>query len=318
MSRQPATHRAARRINRNSIVLASAALAAMPALTSAATVTWNAPTPPPTATWSSPASWSGAGGSGIPVAGDAVNFTSVGAAATASAITNEVNQNFTIGTLNYLQRSDQGQFHNTSIDNGVTLTVSGGTSSVPVFDAGNTTGDDSGAGTQASITTFGGLGTLTVNNTASTFHVREGSATSTSALRSTLDLSNLANFNATVNDFAIGEGTSSGTAGGNRGTGTIFLAQNSNVTAANVNVGVQVASSGNQSQMFFGSNTALNAGTMTVGGRKGSGILAFTNGLTNGTLVIRGQAGGSTRANLNSAPRKPARAPRPAARASSI
>src|SRR5438093_13122096 len=68
----------------------------------AATVTWNNASTP--GLWSNSANWTG--GTGIPVAGDTVNFTGIGSATTSGTLTNEVDQSFTISSLNYSQQTD--------------------------------------------------------------------------------------------------------------------------------------------------------------------------------------------------------------------
>src|SRR5207237_6101392 len=91
----------------------AAALASMTQLASAATVTWNNATPP--GNWSVPANWTG--GSGIPVAADAVVFGGIGSSTTQGMLTNEVDTDFTIASLQYAQKTNAvpAQYHTTQI-----------------------------------------------------------------------------------------------------------------------------------------------------------------------------------------------------------
>src|SRR5439155_22109869 len=154
---------------RQILIAAASAALTIGVASNAATVTWNNATPP--GMWSNAANWTG--GTGIPVAADSVIFGATGSATAAATLTNEVDQNFTISTIQYAQKDNlvPAQYHTTQIDNGVTLSVTGtGTS----FFVGTGLGDDTAAQVNTTIT---GAGALSVNNTAATFSVRPAMST---------------------------------------------------------------------------------------------------------------------------------------------
>lgn len=274
---------------KKSALIAAAAFAALPvAASKAATVTWNNATPP--GLWSNAANWTG--GSGVPTSADAVVFGATGSATTQGTLTNEVDQNFTLSSLTYAQQSDAApqQFHTTQIDNGITLSVTG-TGSVIVGNINNTT-------TAYSVyTTLTGLGTFAVNNTGGTFSVRQGSVAGSFTGRATLDMSGLSTFTANLSKFEIGVGGSSST-NFNRAAGTVILGGNSTITAGTVSVGTASGSGPAASQLTFGNAATINANTIEFGTRKATGNANFAAGVTNGSIVVRNQAG-TGRATLN-------------------
>src|SRR2546430_13942321 len=96
-----------------SVVLATVGAGAV----HAATVNWNNATPP--GMWSNAANWTG--GTGVPTSADSVVFGATGSATAAGTLTNEVDQNFTISTLQYAQKDNlvPAQYHTTQIESGV-------------------------------------------------------------------------------------------------------------------------------------------------------------------------------------------------------
>lgn len=246
------------------------------------------------ATWSN---WS----TGASPAGQNVIFGNAGATSASTTVTSIVDQSFTIGSLTYNQNTttptDNAKiWQNTQINSGVTLTVGGG-----LTIGGVTVSSSTGQVSTRPVTTstaFSGAGTLTVNAAASDINVwNSRSVGSVGTPSATMDLSGLANFNATVANFNIGYGTN--------GVGTVALANTSNViTASTLSVG---NANGNTAQgsgtlhLGAGSNT-LNAASIYVGASSGTningsnGTLDFLTGT--GTLTIRGQTGGTSRANL--------------------
>jgi hypothetical protein len=205
------------KINRNTrtrqilfVAAAAAALAPLPftTISRAATVTWNNATPP--GLWSNAASWTG--GAGVPVAADSVIFGATGSAATNGTLTNEVDADFTIGTIQFANHAEvtgghpTAEFHTTQIDAGRTLSVTGTGNSVFV---GTNTGVDN---TTEVYSTFTGAGTLNINNTGATIMIRQGvtgNVILNGTQRATWDLGGLANFTANVSALRVGLGTSS-------------------------------------------------------------------------------------------------------------
>jgi hypothetical protein len=278
-----------RHLTKKSALIAAAALAALPvAASNAATVTWNLATPP--GLWSNAANWTG--GSGIPTSADAVVFGATGSSTTQGSLTNEVDQNFTISSLNYNQQSDAGtpQFHTTQIDTGITLSVTG-TNSLIVGNTANTT-------TAYSVyTTITGLGTFAINNTGATVDIRQGSVAGSFSGRATLDLSGLSAFTANVSNFRLGQGESSST-NFNRAAGTLITGASSTITAGTFSAGFASASGPAASQLTLNGNTTINANSVQFGIRKATGNANFAAAATGATFVVRNQAG-TGRANLD-------------------
>ncbi|MEA2709169.1 MAG: hypothetical protein QOF78_1770 [Phycisphaerales bacterium] len=272
--------------------IAAAAVASIAATAGAATVTWNNATPP--ANWSDGPSWSGGT---APLAADNVVFGNVGAAGTQGTVTNVVNSNFTLAGLVYNQQSDLAgdpKFHTTQIDAGVTLTLNGNPAS-GILHVGQQV---NAANAYVVTTTFTGAGTLTLNNASASADIRQGSSNTVGFTgRATLDLSGLGAFNATVSNFRIGNGEGSST-NFNRAAGTLILSNASTITAATTTVGFSSASTGAASQLTLGNATTLNTNLLQFAVRKASGNANFAAGVTNGTFVLRNQAG-TGRANLD-------------------
>jgi hyaluronate lyase len=141
-----------------------------------------------------------------------------------------------------------------------------------------------------------GGGSLTVNGAAD---LKIGGETSGAA--QLLDLSGLSNFiyNAPANTFLVG-GQSSGVTG----SGTVYLAATSSITAnifdvQNVTGGTSTQSFG---YLYLGQNTTINASTLNVGLTRDVGVIKFAPGQVNPSLVIRA-SDGVGRANANIATR---------------
>ncbi len=145
-----------------------------------------------------------------PAGGGAFGFNPVN-------VNNNVNANFSVSTLNYTNLG--ALYQNTYITNGTTLSV---TNSMSV----GSSSTDFGSSASEFVTFAGTNGTLSVNNTNSTFFVGLvfGGAGSEQA---TLDMSGLGAFNASVSSFAVGA-VSSTTVGT---IGTAYLAQTNTINA---------------------------------------------------------------------------------------
>ncbi|MEI9897829.1 MAG: autotransporter-associated beta strand repeat-containing protein [Chthoniobacter sp.] len=187
------------------------------------------------------------------------------------------------------------------IGSGQTLTVNGadgtttavnGNSINNVFRVGGNVSSTAAITTSATVS---GAGTLTINNAAANFALDNTLTTAgTSNAVTNLDMSGLANFNATVATFAVGQG--------NGAAGNLTLAQNNVITASNLTVGnfnTQSNPPTVSSSLILGQSNVINAATVNIGSQKEAGTVAFNTGLTSPTLTIRGTAGGVTRAAVN-------------------
>jgi hypothetical protein len=261
-----------------------------------------------------------------PVVGikDTAFFSNVGLAFApgAASANNIVDTSLTIAGLTFGE-TNASSFHNTVINSGVTLTVSN-TIPADVLQSGSQT--DVGAAVPIAYNTISGSGgtlVVTDTNVGSAILVQQGSgASGTENHYSTLDLSALDNFKATVGRLLIGVQGFTNTIGQppianiTRPAGTLFLAKTNliNLTQlgpiqapidlANGNgsgsasiagpaiclgdaFGTPAGASGDV--LVLGQTNAIFADTITVGAEKPTGTLVFnTNAFSSAQLYLRG------------------------------
>jgi hypothetical protein len=239
--------------------------------------------------WSTSTNWD----SGLPAGNDVVFAATdaTGSTGPLGAANNIVNANTTVTSLKFT--NIQPGNHTTRIPSGVTLTVNGSGTNIEVQSP--TTGTD-----DVVYATILGDGKLTANNTAATLYVGQGSSSGSTIRRATLDLSGLGEFSATLNQLVIGRQLSGEP---NRPQGTLKLAH-TNALDLTANPGILLGniSSNNGSQILeLGvSNSIRSNNGMTIGGRKGNGILRFNSGLVGpgeGTATFRNLAGTGRQSN---------------------
>jgi fibronectin-binding autotransporter adhesin len=200
----------------------------------------------------------------------------------------------TITTLNVSTNS--GTLVNTiTIGSGKTLTNTGNV----------TVGVNSAASTATNLTVKGDLpgnGTWQINNVAASGTFQVGAATGgTNSNAATIDLSGLGTFYANLpgntSVFRVGD---SGTTGAAAGASTVILPPTSTITVNTLGIG-DAAGAGSPMSLILGEGShAIHANTINVANRstgRSSGRLEFAG--PTGTLTIRGQAGGTTAADLN-------------------
>ncbi len=181
---------------------------------------------------------------------------------------------------------------------GQTLTVTGN-DGVTTAAVGSSTqnafrvGGNMSSGATTTTAVVNGGGTLTINSASGNFAMDnivnpDGAGPGLT----TLDLTGLAAFNATVANFRVGFGE--------RSQATLTLSPNNTITATVLTVGDSNGfNATNGSSLILGQANVFNANTINVGNSKGTGFVFFNTGLTAPTLKIRGAAGGSSRADLN-------------------
>jgi len=246
-------------------------------------------------------------------------------AAGAANVNNIVDTSLTVAGLVYGETNASG-FHNTVINSGVTLTISN-TAPAIVLQSGSQT--DVGAAVPIAVNTISGAGgTLVVNdtNTGSAILVQQCSgASGTEVHYSTLDLSALDTFKATVGRLLIGVQGFTNTVGEppianiTRPAGTLLLARTNIITLtqlgpvlapidlANGNgtgsssiagpalclgdaFGTPAGTTADVLQL--GQTNAIFADTIGVGMEKPTGTLTFnTNAFTSPRLYLRGASG---------------------------
>lgn len=234
--------------------------------------------------WATPGNWDLGT---VPTSSDAVYFTATGAAA--SGVTSSVTDNYTIQSLTFSALTT-GTSQHIEIDSGKTLTVSNLSGSGTVLGVGlYTSGGSATTGTSA---IFSGEGTLSVTG-GSSRTITVSNAGNSNAL---LDMSDLANFNASVGTISIAGGI------GNFSNqyARMILAKNSTITATKIDVAVGGSNANyNVGHFDLGETTVLNVGTLTVGGAKSNGYMSFQEGIYGGSLQVRGSTGGTSRAIIN-------------------
>jgi len=231
-------------------------------------------------------------------------------------VTNIVDADTALNSLAYNQNSTSGTyFGTTQINDGLTLTINGATNTTGangnmVYVGSGTVGTGAfltqtnfvNQGTTPASSTAGG--TLKVDNTAGDMVVRQLN-TATGTYYALLDLSGLSNFIANVRNLNVAVGD---TSGNTRAQGGLWLAGNNTIIAvAGIQVGAQPGgggTSGNPSaQLVLGNANTINTPSLVVGGRgTGNGTISCTTtfgpGITDGSWVLRGAAGGSSRTNV--------------------
>ena len=292
--------------------LAALMICAAFAASASAAVTWTG-SAAPDVSWTSasiPNNWSST--PNLPLATDDIYFANAGAA-TVPTVTNEVTTSTSINSLWYGQQSDTPfAAHNTKIDAGQTLTITGsatGASITPSFLGLNgpyslLAGNVGTTNTMNSQTVITGTGELNVQNAGGDILVAEVHATSLSAAsaNAVLDLSGLATFNANIDQLLVGYNTNS-TSGTNyeRANGTLYLAQSNTITMNNPGsltsatngglvIGYEQRSANKTSTVYLGQTNTLYTTTAAIGARRQRGTLTFNPAViaSNPTLKMRG------------------------------
>ena len=201
------------------------------------------------------------------------------ATAAAGTVTNIVDRNFTLGSLTYQSTANA---HTTQIDAGCTLLLNGlGTGRALVV--GNVPSAD--ADSTAVIT---GGGSLVVNTPSEDILVTSGSINSPLS-ESVLDMSGLANFQATINEFRIATEHM-------RTQAQVTLAQTNTITADAIIVASSTYTGTLDSFLHLGQTNTLNTNKIIVAGARSTSKLEFDPTLTGApSVTIRGKAGGTSR-----------------------
>ncbi len=210
-----------------------------------------------------------------------------------------VDANFTISSLTFTNIG--GTYQNIFITNGATLSVTN-TGSL-TLGSGSV---DFGAGATEFVNLLGGTGALNLNNTNGTVFVGLGNGSS-STESATLDMSALGTFNANISRFLLGVGSSSEGIGLGHISGTIYLAQTNNITAAQTvtaaetsdtsaaavsfDIGDADGNAGAASFLYLGQSNAIFADAIAVGRQKETAAMLFNPIFANPTAYFRGRDG---------------------------
>lgn len=249
-----------------------------------------------TTNWSIPGNWSFGT---APTAADTVVFDNTTTPfAPAGVVDNIVDANFTIYALNYQTVSTNG-YHTTFINPGVSLNINGTTANAFWVQF-----PGSVSGTLSVYDRFIGPGTLTVTNTTGAINASQGGGNNDHY--ATLDLSGLTNFSASVGQIfvgCIGDTTTYGLRpmGVMRLADTNFIQTAAGTTQPGILVGGYPTSDTNlrgTQQMFLGRYNVINSDAITMGGQKTTGQILFRSGLTGGSAILRGSAGGADKVKL--------------------
>jgi hypothetical protein len=280
--------------------------AALATPASAIAVAWDAGGAP-SILWATPENWDG---DAVPGSSDDVTFNETGAVALTDppTVTNEVDADMTINTLWYNQQDPTLYVHTTQIDPGVTLKISGTSSSISGSsgDYSLYAGDAGDSSASISQTVMTGGGALDISdasggNTGGDIVVRvtHGSGGAHTAI---LDLSGLASLNANVDQILLGVTTSSV----DRPTGEMYLAESNAITMNNpgttVDAGLIIGYAYNRTPgdqyvvaLHLGHDNTLNVDNVTIGGRRRTGLMDFNSAFIDSTtnLTMRGSDGSS-------------------------
>ena len=194
---------------------------------------------------------------------------------------------------NMIVQTNAASVNNITIGSGKTLATNGNV----------TIGPNVGATQTTNLTVSGataGVGSWTVTNAASTATFLVGGATgNTNSTLSTVDLSGLGTFTASMTNaasvFKVGDtNTTSG------GTAVVKLAVNNTITAGTVSIGGNSGGGSVKSLSLGTGNNTINANSILIGEAstdRSSGLIDFQNA-SNGTLTIRSLTGATSTANL--------------------
>jgi len=245
--------------------------------------------------WSTPENWTQ---SGAPTPSNDVDFFDTGAVGAPGIVDNVVDASLTIGSLTYGQTNI---YHTTLIPSGVTLTVGGDANGLA---AG--TGTDNG-NSQVTVNTITGAGgTLIVSNASANVFISQSHNVSSgeSAAQTTLDLSGLDNFSATVSRLLVGVDLTVALKGA---SGVLNLAKTNTITATagsaapQIDVGDNTQAQGAAavpSILLLGQTNAFFADSIAVGRGKtdntGSSML-FNSTFASPTAYFRGTNGATSR-----------------------
>jgi autotransporter-associated beta strand protein len=238
--------------------------------------------------WSTPGNWIGITPPGT---SDDVKFTDYGGNGTVGQVDNIIDTTRTNLSLQFAS-TNTASVHTTQINPGVTLVLTGA--------GGLINGNESSSDTRPTHTITGTGGTLIISNTAATVNVRQPFNTSSTANRTTLDMSGLDTFTATISRLLVGVAGSGTTL--NRATGRLYLARTNVITTSGGAPQVDVSDSNGGSSNGFGSTLVLGqtnvffTDSITVGRmRESSANFNFNAAFTSPGVFIRGTNGLSSR-----------------------
>ncbi|HWL52204.1 MAG TPA: PEP-CTERM sorting domain-containing protein [Chthoniobacteraceae bacterium] len=272
------------------ILLAFSTLVPLLSASSQAAATWGSASAADL-NWSTPGNWSGELPEGSDVIFGNNRKTDQGVAS------NVVDQSFGVRSLTYnlTGLAAEANWHVTEISENVTLTVSGLTGG-DILDVG-TTSSGSSSPTFAAVQ---GDGRLRINQADA--NIRIGSRLAAGA---TLDLSGLAEFEASVAEISIGFARNSSAS---TYVGALWLADVNHLKADRLYIG-QTANGSTQvinGTLYLGRENRFDIDHLYLGNtEKSSGTLRFAAGLENAELSIQGKGSDEvtrTRANLTVGP----------------
>lgn len=255
------------------IIAAIAGSAVLAESARAATATWSGAVDD---NWSESGNWSG----GSPSGQDAV-FNNTDPTA-AGVVNNVIGTDITVNSLTYQQTG--GNRHVTEIAEGATITVSGAAPfpGDSTYQGGNSgtlisnnvfrigtqldSANSASLGNLAANVEITGAGSFQVNASAANFLVSSSSTnagnTISAVAPTTLDMSGLANFDASVDSFWVGTGRAS--------KATVYLAETNSITATSTVIGrtlyrLNQTTADATSALYLGTTNNLNTNTILVG-----------------------------------------------------
>ncbi|MBE2282926.1 MAG: autotransporter-associated beta strand repeat-containing protein [Prosthecobacter sp.] len=228
--------------------------------------------------WSSTSNWS----TNASPTGTIVIFNETGIAANSTTVSSIVDGTYTISGLSFSHATGTTFYHRLQLAN--ELTISSALTTGDVFSVlSNQLSGSHGV-------SFTGGGSLVINASGQNFLVQNSNTGGANTMN--LDLSGIASFTATVNQFNVGYGS-------NQTKVNFTLSANSNtITANTMRFGANYGNGGGTNTVKLGKTNTFNANTIIIAAARASTTVSVQAGVTNPTWAIRGTSGGVSRSDL--------------------
>lgn len=228
--------------------------------------------------WSSTTNWS----TNASPAGTIVIFNDTGIAVNGSTVSSIVDGAYTISGLSFSNTAGATFYHRLQLAG--ELTINSALTSGEVFSVlSNQASGSHGV-------SFTGGGSLVINASGQNFLVQNTLTTGTNTMN--LDLGGLSSFTATVKDFNVGYGNTDAKVNFTLAAGT------NTITAGTMRFGDNYGGVVVTNTLKLGQTNTFNANTILIAAARASTTVSVQSGVTDPNWTIRGNSGGSSRADL--------------------
>ncbi len=228
--------------------------------------------------WSSTTNWS----TNASPAGTIVIFNDTGIAVNSSTVSSIVDGTYTISGLSFSNTAGATFYHRLQLAG--ELTINSALTSGEVFSVLSNQASGSHS------VSFTGGGSLVINASGQNFLVQNTLTTGTNTMN--LDLGGLSSFTATVKDFNVGYGNTMAKVNFTLAAGT------NTITAGTMRFGGNNGGGGGTNTLKLGQTNTFNANTILIAAARASTTVSVQSGVTDPNWTIRGNSGGSSRADL--------------------